>query len=95
MYMNRAGLISADYGLKQKDTARYMPSVHISNLQESPSTTLVSYKESNLTQSYNCLVASILYKSIAGQYRPVRVADGPITARYRVIKNAYWDLHVL
>ena len=36
--------------------------------------------------------ASILYKSIAGRYRPVRVADGPITARYRFIKNAYWDL---
>ena len=32
--------------------------------------------------------ASILYKSIAGRYRPVRVADGPITARYRFIKNA-------
>ena len=31
---------------------------------------------------------SILYKSIAGHYRPVRVADGPITARYRFIKNA-------
>ena len=34
---------------------------------------------------------SILYKSIAGRYRPVRVADGPITARYRVIKNASWE----
>ena len=33
--------------------------------------------------------ASILYKSIAGRYRPVRVADGPIMARYRFIKNAY------
>ena len=33
---------------------------------------------------------SILYKSIAGRYRPVRVADGPITARYRFIKNASW-----
>ena len=31
---------------------------------------------------------SILYKSIAGRYRPVRVADGPITARCRFIKNA-------
>ena len=31
---------------------------------------------------------SILYKSIAGRYRPVRVADGPITVRYRFIKNA-------
>ena len=35
--------------------------------------------------------ASILYKSIAGRYRPVRVADGPITARYRFIKNASWE----
>ena len=33
---------------------------------------------------------SILFKSIAGRYRPVRVADGPITARYRFIKNASW-----
>ena len=31
---------------------------------------------------------SILYESIAGRYRSVRVADGPITARYRFIKNA-------
>ena len=39
---------------------------------------------------------SILYKSIAGHYRPVRVADGPITARYRFIKNANWvgQLHL-
>ena len=33
---------------------------------------------------------SILHKSIAARYRPVRVADGPITARYRFIKNASW-----
>ena len=33
---------------------------------------------------------SILYKYKAGRYRPVRVADGPITARYRFIKNASW-----
>ena len=33
---------------------------------------------------------NILYKSIAGSYWPVRVADGPITARYRFIKNASW-----
>ena len=38
---------------------------------------------------------SILYKSIAGRYRPVRVADGPITARYRFIKNASWVLRSL
>ena len=35
-------------------------------------------------------IPSILYKSILGRYRPVRVADGPITARYRFIKNASW-----
>ena len=35
---------------------------------------------------------SILYKSVAGRYRPVRVADGPITARYRFIKNASWGM---
>ena len=27
--------------------------------------------------------ASILHKSIVGRYRPVRLADGPIMARYR------------
>ena len=35
---------------------------------------------------------SILYKSIAGRYWLVRVADGPITARYRFIKNASGDV---
>ena len=34
---------------------------------------------------------SILHKSIAGRYRPVRVADGPITGRYRFINNASWE----
>ena len=33
---------------------------------------------------------SILHKSIAGRYQPVRVADGPITARCRFINNASW-----
>ena len=37
---------------------------------------------------------SILYKSTSGRYRPVRVADGPITARYRLIKNASWGGYV-
>ena len=31
---------------------------------------------------------SILHKSIAGRYRPVSIADGPITTRCRFIKNA-------
>ena len=34
--------------------------------------------------------ASILYKSITGRYRPVSYPDGPITARNRFIKYAYW-----
>ena len=46
-------------------------------------------KEQNITLSVYYPV-SILYKSIAGRFRPVRVADGPITARYRFIKNATW-----
>ena len=28
--------------------------------------------------------ASILHKSTSGRHRPVRVADGPMTARYRL-----------
>ena len=36
--------------------------------------------------------ASILYKSIEGRYRPVSYPDWPITAPYRFIKNAYWDV---
>ena len=35
--------------------------------------------------------AGILYKSTAGHYRPVSYPDGPITARCRFIKNAYWE----
>ena len=35
---------------------------------------------------------SIIYKSTAGRYRPVNYPDGPITARYRFIKNAYWEV---
>ena len=44
------------------------------------------------TQATNSPV-SILNKSKAGCYRPVRVADGPITARYIFIKNACWEDH--
>ena len=44
------------------------------------------------TQGQTLTPVSILYKSTAGRYRPVRVADGPITARYRFIKNASWDM---
>ena len=36
---------------------------------------------------HDLLLPRILYKSKVGRYRPVRVADGPITARYRFIKN--------
>ena len=34
---------------------------------------------------------SILYKSLAGRYRPVSYPDEPLTARYRFIKNASWE----
>ena len=30
------------------------------------------------------------FKSVAGCYRPVSYADGPITAGYRLVKNASW-----
>ena len=43
-----------------------------------------------ITENFTTNPASILYKSIAGRYRPVSYPDGPITARYRFIKNAYW-----
>ena len=33
---------------------------------------------------------SILRKSISGRHRPVRVADGPMTARCRFTQNASW-----
>ena len=38
----------------------------------------------------NTYPVSLLYKSIAGRYWPVRVADGLIMAGYRFIKNASW-----
>ena len=41
---------------------------------------------------YKYVPVSILCKSIAGRYRPVRVADGPITARCGFIKNASWGV---
>ena len=43
---------------------------------------------------WSTIPVSILYKSTAGRYRPVRVADGPITARCRFIKSADWDASV-
>ena len=36
-----------------------------------------------LLYAKNAFPVSILHKSIASRYRPVRVTDGPITARYR------------
>ena len=44
------------------------------------------------TPSEEKKTVSILYISIAGHNQPVRVADGPITARCRFIKNASWEL---
>ena len=45
---------------------------------------VVSFDRSGL------LTQKALHKSIAGRYRSIMVADGPITARYRFIKNASW-----
>ena len=39
-----------------------------------------------MSDIYGKYPVSILYNSTAGRYRP----DGPITARYRLIKNAIW-----
>ena len=39
---------------------------------------------------HNTQPAFFIISSIAGRYRPVSYPDGPITARYRFIKNAYW-----
>ena len=45
------------------------------------------------TQYYQAVYpVSILHKYIAVHYRPVRVADGPKTARCRFLKNASWVL---
>ena len=41
---------------------------------------------------YTSNPVSILQKSIAGRYRPARVADGPITTCCRFIKNASWEI---
>ena len=55
-----------------------------------PATLYVCWDAPYITYQPVHFPASILYKSIAGRYPPVRVADGPRTARYRFIKNAYW-----
>ena len=52
--------------------------------------TLVKYGVVLSAPKYRNCPASIFYKSIAGRYRPVSYPDGPITARCRFIKNAYW-----
>ena len=45
-------------------------------------------KKSHNHRTNDYSLVSILHKSIAGRYRPVRVADGPMTARCRFTKNA-------
>ena len=48
----------------------------------------VFFHTADMRASKGNVPVSILYKYIAGRFRPVGVADGPITARYRFIKNA-------
>ena len=55
----------------------------------------ISYVSVHLNKSFRQLIGipvSILHKSIVDRYRPVRVTDGPRTARCRFIKNASWDV---
>ena len=42
------------------------------------------------TAKVNTIPSKHSYKSPAGRYRPVSYPDGPMTARCRFIKNAYW-----
>ena len=49
------------------------------------------YNVANICTSPHPRQLSILYKPIAGRYRPVSY---PIKARYRFIKNAYWALFI-
>ena len=72
---------------KQKQNSN-LPLLHQCNLsaRQDPTNTTRKGTEQNMTN----IPVSILYKSIAARYRPVRVADGPITTRCRFIKNASW-----
>ena len=47
-------------------------------------------KSTNLQVGQPTFKVSILYKSTAGRYRSIRVADEPITAHYGFIKTASW-----
>ena len=59
--------------------------------ERSPCIYILPNTDSNNAASFYDHPASILHKSIAGHYRPVSYPDGPITARYRFMKNAYWE----
>ena len=69
--------------MKREQTPHVKPQMHKDELQQSNSLRTISRVINPV---------SILYKSTAGRYRPVRVADGPITGRCRFIKNASWVL---
>ena len=45
-----------------------------------------SLKENNSLHKLSSKHSTYICKSIAGGYLPVRVADGPITAHYRLLK---------
>ena len=62
-----------------------MTYVNVFSLKFYANRTIIVHFCKSLT--YGDSPASILYKSIAGCYRPVRVTAGPITARYRFIKK--------
>ena len=47
-------------------------------------------KIKTVSKGYDYNPVSVLRKSISGRHRPVRLADGPMTARCRFTKNSSW-----
>ena len=60
----------------------YKPSVRKSSTILQPIRPTNKVDKVNISLFVNAVPVSILYKSISDRYRPVRVADGPIMARY-------------
>ena len=67
----------------------------IYSLQNEGSYQIEVFLNRTRTRMTTKIPVSILYNSIAGRYRPVSYPDGPITARYRFIKNASRDISSL
>ena len=66
----------------------YTTATSTSVLMQLKNSSVKQYSKTQIITKLQWVPVCIFYKSIAGRYRPVRVADGPITARCRFIKNA-------